>query len=55
MKAVWIALDRDPWGHSITRLIKDLPAPEQDPRFEKRRFPSISCTSRPATPTPWPA
>jgi len=25
MKAVWIAQDRDPWGHSIARLIQELP------------------------------
>lgn len=25
LNAVWIAADLDPWGHSITRLIKDMP------------------------------
>lgn len=25
MNAVWIALDLDPWGHSVTHLIKGLP------------------------------
>jgi HEPN domain-containing protein len=24
MKAVWFSLDLDPWGHSVTRLIRDL-------------------------------
>lgn len=27
LKAVWIALDFDPWGHSVTQLIRDLPDP----------------------------
>lgn len=25
LKALWIGFDLDPWGHSLTRLIKDLP------------------------------
>lgn len=25
LKAFWIKLDLDPWGHSLARLIKDLP------------------------------
>jgi HEPN domain-containing protein len=25
MKAIWIVQDLDPWGHSVTRLIRDLP------------------------------
>lgn len=29
LKAVWITLDGDPWGHSCTRLIRDLPEPAQ--------------------------
>ena len=33
MKAVWIARDLDPWGHSVARLIRDLPEPERA-RFE---------------------
>ena len=41
MKAVWIALDCDPWGHSITRFIKDLPVPEQDP-FDALREAALS-------------
>lgn len=28
LKGYWIRLDLDPWGHSLARLIKDLP-PEQ--------------------------
>lgn len=28
MKAVWIVLDRDPWGHSVARLIRDLSSEE---------------------------
>jgi len=31
MKAVWIAQDRDPWGHSIARLIQELPEDEHFP------------------------
>jgi HEPN domain-containing protein len=30
LKAVWIRLDSDPWGHSCTRLIRDLPVPAQE-------------------------
>ncbi|WP_008307868.1 HEPN domain-containing protein [Leptolyngbya sp. PCC 6406] len=29
LKAVWISLDSDPWGHFYTRLIRDLPQPAQ--------------------------
>lgn len=29
LKAVWILLDLDPWGHSVTRLITDLDAPHR--------------------------
>jgi HEPN domain-containing protein len=29
LKAVWIALDLEPWGHSVTRLIRDLPEPDR--------------------------
>lgn len=25
LKGLWIRLDLDPWGHSVARLIKDLP------------------------------
>ncbi|WP_337845288.1 HEPN domain-containing protein [Thermus sp.] len=25
LKGLWIALDLDPWGHSLARLIRDLP------------------------------
>jgi HEPN domain-containing protein len=25
LKALWFRLDLDPWGHSVTRLIRDLP------------------------------
>ena len=25
MKAVWFRLDADPWGHSVARLVRDLP------------------------------
>ncbi len=32
LKGLWIRLDLDPWGHSLGRLIKDLPD-EQTPRF----------------------
>lgn len=28
LKALWIRLDLDPWGHSLARLIKELPAAE---------------------------
>lgn len=30
LKGVWVVLDGDPWGHSCTRLIRDLPSPTQD-------------------------
>lgn len=30
LKAVWIRLDLDPWGHSLGRLIRDLPAPRKE-------------------------
>lgn len=33
MKAAWLATDADPWGHSVSRLIKDLPDPETRARF----------------------
>jgi HEPN domain-containing protein len=29
IKAVWRALDLDPWGHSTARLIRELPISEQ--------------------------
>jgi len=29
LKAFWIRLDLEPWGHSLARLIKDLPDPER--------------------------
>ncbi len=29
LKAVWMGLDLDPWGHSCTRLIRELPEPAQ--------------------------
>jgi HEPN domain-containing protein len=25
LKALWFSLDLDPWGHSVTRLIRELP------------------------------
>ena len=31
-KALWIALGLDPWGHSLARLLRDLP-PEEAPFF----------------------
>ena len=34
LKAVWLALDADPWGHSLARLIKDLPDEEARRRLE---------------------
>lgn len=33
MKAVWLATDADPWGHSLGRLVKDLPDPAVRARF----------------------
>lgn len=33
MKAVWLAMDADPWGPSLGRLVKDLPDPEVRVRF----------------------
>jgi HEPN domain-containing protein len=32
LKALWIALGLDPWGHSLARLLRDLP-PEEAPLF----------------------
>jgi len=32
LKALWIALGLDPWGHSLARLLRDLP-PEEAPAF----------------------
>jgi HEPN domain-containing protein len=29
MKALWFGLDLDPWGHSVGRLIRDLPKRER--------------------------
>ncbi len=29
LKAYWIRLDLEPWGHSLARLIKDLPEAER--------------------------
>lgn len=28
LKAVWLALGGDPWGHSVTRLVQELPEGE---------------------------
>lgn len=30
LKALWIRLDLDPWGHSLARLIKELPADQAE-------------------------
>lgn len=30
LKSLWIRLDLDPWGHSLARLIQQLPAPERE-------------------------
>jgi HEPN domain-containing protein len=29
LKAIWLRLDLDPWGHSAARLIRELPDPVQ--------------------------
>lgn len=34
LKALWFRLDLDPWGHSLARLIKELPDNERG-QFEK--------------------
>lgn len=34
LKALWFALDLDPWGHSLARLLKQLPA-DQAGRFDR--------------------
>jgi HEPN domain-containing protein len=26
LKAVWLSLDADPWGHSLGRLVREMPA-----------------------------
>lgn len=31
LKGLWIALDLDPWGHSLARLIRELPEEEARP------------------------
>jgi len=31
LKAWWIRQDLDPWGHSLARLIRDLPAEQRSP------------------------
>lgn len=33
LKGLWLALDADPWGHSLARLIKELPDEEARGRF----------------------
>ncbi|TBH21218.1 HEPN domain-containing protein [Thermus thermamylovorans] len=30
LKGLWLALGLDPWGHSLARLVKDLPGEEGD-------------------------
>ncbi len=30
LKALWFRLDLDPWGHSLGRLVRDLPAARKD-------------------------
>ena len=29
LKAMWYLLDRDPWGHSIQRLVREFPEPDR--------------------------
>ncbi len=36
MKSVWIALDLDPWGHSVARLVKALPEETERPIYKSR-------------------
>jgi HEPN domain-containing protein len=36
VQALWHALGADPWGHSIQRLIRDLPASEPLPELQSR-------------------
>jgi len=35
LKALWYALDEDPWGHSIQKLISELPDQRVKTRMEK--------------------
>lgn len=37
MKACWFHLDLDPWGHSVARLVDDLPASLVGTRFASAR------------------
>ncbi len=34
MKAVWFSIDEDPWGHSVARLVRDLPRDDLRLRFQ---------------------
>jgi len=34
MKAVWFSIDEDPWGHSVARLVRDLPRDDLRIRFQ---------------------
>jgi HEPN domain-containing protein len=40
MKACWFHLDLDPWGHSVARLVDDLPADVVAARFAAAREPA---------------
>lgn len=35
MKSVWIEVDEDPWGHSIQKLIRELPSTCSTGRFDE--------------------
>lgn len=34
LKSVWLELDEDPWGHSIQKLIRDIPFKDVKDKFE---------------------
>ena len=34
MRAVWFWIDEDPWGHSVARLVRDLPRKDLRLRFQ---------------------
>lgn len=52
LKALWFALNLDPWGYSLARLVKQLPTPEVS-RFEGL-LPSAQALDKLYIPTRYP-
>jgi len=51
VKALWFHLDRDPWGHSVTKLVDSMPdaaahAPLAEVREEARRLDKLYIPTR---------